>query len=630
MMQSIVATVHRRDDHSDHFSLDSTKRPRAPHDARARDHCSLRLWGRGTVTGIRWGAEGTVSQSTSTAALDAALAVLQGRKDHWARLAVRDKMAVLVAVRSNLRRAAAKWIDLSVRAKQLDPASPWVGEEWITGPWALAAGINGYLRTLDLLSRGRLPTFRRIRTRANGQVVVRVFPPDGLGWLLLNGCSSEVWMQPDVTRDTLEERLAVFYRQPSPTGAVALVLGAGNVNAIAPLDCLFMLVAKGRVVILKMNPVNDYLRPILENVFAPLVGPGYLRVVCGGTDVGAYLTAHEAVDTVHITGSANSHDAIVFGTGPKGAERKRRRQPILKKPITSELGGVGPCIVVPGPWSDADIRFQAEHIATMKLHNSGHNCVATQVLVLPERWDKSDRLLEAVRQVMRSLPQRPAFYPGSAERQQRAVATHQDAQSLGGGSVARTLVTGLDPGNAGELCFKDEIFGPVLAQTSLPGETAAEFLVHAVRFVNDKLSGTLGATLLVHPHTLRELGPALDQALADLRYGAVGVNLWNAAAFLLAESPWGAFPGHPLEDIQSGSGFVHNTFLLEGVEKTVVRGSFYPFPRSWAHGSLAFLPRPPWFVTNRTAQTTARRLAYCAMSPGYRHLPGIFVSALFG
>ena len=54
--------------------------------------------------------------------------------------------------------------------------------------------------------------------------------------------------------------------------------------------------------------------------------------------------------------------------------------------MTSELGGVGPTIVVPGPWTDADIEFQAEHILTMKLHNAGSNCVAAQVLVLPREW----------------------------------------------------------------------------------------------------------------------------------------------------------------------------------------------------------------------------------------------------
>ena len=571
-----------------------------------------------------------MQQATTSSVLETALAELSDQKDRWAALTIPDRRRLLLAIRSNLKGAASRWVDLALAAKQLHPASPWVGEEWVSGPWAVAAAINGYLRTLDLLARGSFPAFRRLTTRANGQLVVPVYPADLLGSLMVPGCTSEVWMQPEVTKETLPQHCASFYRQASSQGAVALVLGAGNVSAIPPLDSLHMLLARGRVVLLKMNPVNDYLGPVLEEVFEPLMAAGFLRVVYGGADVGAYLCSHHAVDAVHITGSVRSHDAIVFGSGPEGAERKRLRRPVLRKPITSELGGVGPCIVVPGPWSDADIRFQAENIATMKLHNSGHNCVATQVLVLPEQWDGSERLLEAVRQVMRSLPPRPAYYPGSAERRQRAVAPHQGGEDLGGGAVARTLVAGLDARDPGESCFNEEIFGPVLAQTSLPGRTPAEFLGNAVRFANDRLSGTLGATLLVHPNTARALGPALECAVADLRYGAVGVNLWNAAAFLLVESPWGAYPGHPLEDIQSGSGYVHNTFLLEGVEKTVVRGPFHPFPRGLAHGSLALLPKPPWFVTNRTARTTARRFTYCACSPGFRHLPGIFASALFG
>ena len=53
--------------------------------------------------------------------------------------------------------------------------------------------------------------------------------------------------------------MAAFYRERGPHGGVALVLGAGNVNSIPPLDALYRLIARGQVVLLKMNPVNDYL-----------------------------------------------------------------------------------------------------------------------------------------------------------------------------------------------------------------------------------------------------------------------------------------------------------------------------------------------------------------------------------
>jgi aldehyde dehydrogenase (NAD(P)+) len=110
----------------------------------------------------------------------------------------------------------------------------------------------------------------------------------------------------------------------------------------------------------------------------------------------------------------------------------------------------------------------------------------------------------------------------------------------------------------------------------------------------------------------------------------VGVNVWNAVAFLLAQATWGAHPGHTLEDVGSGIGVVRNSFMFDRPQKTVVRGPFYPFPRSWLHGDTSLLPKPPWFVTNRTAHVTARRVATVAVDPRLRHLPGILWSALRG
>ena len=81
---------------------------------------------------------------------------------------------------------------------------------------------------------------------------------------------------------------------------------------------------------------------------------------------------------------------------------------------------------------------------------------------------------------------------------------------------------------------------------------------------------------------------------------------------------------------QGGIGVVHNALLLDRPQKTIVRGPFRPFPRSVAQGEFTFMPRPPWFVTNRTAHVTGRRLTNYAADGKLKHLPGIFVSALRG
>ena len=564
-----------------------------------------------------------------TQKIDQSIQVLQDHKNEWASLPIPQKMDLLVRLRQRLAEKSEAWVQASVQGKQMKPHSPEEGEEWTGGPWTLAEGINGYLDTLCALSQGQILKPKKTHTRPDGQVAAQVFPNTILDILMLNGITAEVWMQPGVTEANLHEKMAAFYRQKKTEGKVSLILGAGNVAGIPPRDVLYRLYALGNVVLLKMSPVNEYLGPIFEDMFAPFIQAGYLRFAYGGPEVGKYLTRHPGIQEIHMTGSVHTFETIVFGPGSEGAERKQRNEPILDKPITGELGGVTPTIIVPGKWSKADIRYQAENVVTMKLQNAGFNCVASQVLVLSEAWDQRDEFLDAVRKLMRELPPRKSYYPGAAERQKEAMTSHPEAETLGG-DVPRTLIIGLDSNAENEPCFLKEFFSPVFAQTSLPGKDAAEFLRNAVQFCNDKLYGTLGVTILVHPKTMRELGSRFEEDLTDLRYGSIGVNIWNAAAFLLVQATWGGFPGHTYNDIQSGIGIVGNSFMFDKPERTVVRGSFYPFPRTWLHGDPSFLPKPPWFITNKTAHTTTRGVAKITIDPRFRHLPAILLSALMG
>ena len=564
-----------------------------------------------------------------TVNLDQSLQVLQDHKDEWARLPIPKKLTLLEEIRQRLAEKTHAWVEASVKGKQMQLHAPEAGEEWTGGPWTLAEGINGYIDTLRALGRGQVLMPKKIHTLPNGQVSVRVFPNTLLDRIMMNGITAEIWMQPGVTQADLAEKMAAFYRQKDPPGKVALVLGAGNVAGIPPRDLLYRLYSQGHVALLKMSPINDYLGPVFEYIFAPFVQAGYLRFAYGGGDVGHYLVQHPGVEEIHITGGVHTYQAILFGSGPEGKERQRLNQPLLTKPFSGELGGVTPTIIVPGKWSKADIRYQAEHVATMKLQNAGCNCVASQVLILSKTWEQHDEFLEAVRQLLQEIPARTSYYPGTADRQQEAVKTHPQAE-LFPGDVQRTLIVDMDPNAEAELCFQKELFSPVLAQINLPGRDASEFLHNAVRFCNEKLYGTLGVTILIHPQTLKQLGQDFDAELTALRYGSIGINIWNASAFLLVQATWGAFPGSTTDNIQSGFGIVGNSFMFEKPERTVMRGSFYPFPRSWLNGDPAFLPKPPWFVTNKTAHITTRRVAKITLDPKWRYLPAILWSALRG
>jgi hypothetical protein len=164
----------------------------------------------------------------------------------------------------------------------------------------------------------------------------------------------------------------------------------------------------------------------------------------------------------------------------------------------------------------------------------------------------------------------------------------------------------------------------------LPGETPAHFLHQAVDFADTVLPGTLGATLIVHPRTERSHPDAVAGALAELRYGTIGVNSWSGVNFLLGYTPWGAHPGHTRQTIGSGVGFVNNAFMLEDIEKTVLRAPFAPAPRGLLTGCPSLSPKPPYFVTNRTGRTTLERVTRFTTAPSTAQLPAVLASALRG
>ncbi|GAB2650537.1 aldehyde dehydrogenase family protein [Nocardia goodfellowii] len=549
--------------------------------------------------------------------IDNALADLAAGEKVWAQTSLRRRGELLDEIHQRTGRFAEDWVRAAGTIKDLDPASPLVGEEWMSGPLTLLQATAALSETMTALAAGRSPLDGvRLGSAPGGRVAVPILPHDRYDRLLLSGFRGEVWLRPGVDADTARRRAGLAQLDPTTTHGIGAVLGAGNITSIPVLDALYELYAHNRVVALKLNPLTDPLYTVFEMIFAPLLELGVLRILLGGTEAGSYLVRHADVAHVHMTGSTQTHDAIVWGTG------KRERMQ-LDKPITSELGGVSPTIVVPGDWSDADLQFQAEHIATQRLHNGGYNCVAAQTVVLSADWPLKHKFLNELRAALELAPHRAPYYPGSDRRVASALESYPDAEQLGQGRVLVELPNSETP------LLRTEYFAPVLGVVQLP-YAGGEFLARAVDFANNELTGTLGANVLAHPATIRRLGIAFDRAVERLRYGAIAVNAWTGLAFLAPRASWGAFPGHTLADVQSGIGVVHNAFLLDDVERTVVRGPFRPAPRTLLHGELSLSPKPPWFVGNSTAAATGRKLTEFYASSNPARLPGIFLSAIRG
>jgi acyl-CoA reductase-like NAD-dependent aldehyde dehydrogenase len=390
------------------------------------------------------------------------------------------------------------------------------------------------------------------------------------------------------------------------------------------MDILYKLFVEKRVVLLKTNPVNAYLGPLIAESFRALVEPGFLRVVYGGAAEGAYLCYHPGVDEIHITGSDKTFDAILFGSGPEGAQRKAEGRPLLTKRVTGELGNVSPVIVVPGPWSAGDLAYHAEHLVTTLTNNAGFNCLTTRVVVQHATWAQRDQLLHQMRGLLAQVPPRTAFYPGAHERHRAFVAAHPEAEQFGAPTDEQlpwTLIAGVDPGNEDEICFTTEAFCGLFAETALDAASVPEYIDRAVEFANERLWGTLNTTIIVHPGSLKDaaVAAALERAIANLRYGTVAVNYWAAAGFAFAATTWGAFPGQSLADIQSGKGVVHNTLMFSYPQKSVVRAPF------------RITPTPAWFVTRgRVGRKVFQKMTEFQASPSPWKIPGIMWSVMRG
>jgi acyl-CoA reductase-like NAD-dependent aldehyde dehydrogenase len=535
-----------------------------------------------------------VPDPTPLEACDTAVAELRAAADRWVHTAPERKRDLLDEVLRATEPLIGAWTRIGSLHEGLDPDGPNAAEETIVGPYVFMRGVRLHRRAVEGIIRTGTPRIPGgVRTLPDGRVAARVMPADWLDAFAYLGMTADVWMEPGVTAETLPGTMASAWRTPRP-GRVCLVLGAGNASSIGPLDAIHKLFVEQQVVVLKLHPVMAHLAEVQAAALAPLIREGVVRIIVGDAVQGGYLAHHPGVDTLHITGADRTYDAIVYGTGPEGEDRKRRDDPVLDKPFSAELGNLTPIIVVPGRWSTRDLDLHAENITSMLTNNAGFNCTTSRVIITARDWPQRGALLDRIRRRLGQLPPRLAYYPGAIERFSAFNRVHPEAELFGTaahGELPWMLIPGLSPDASADPCYHVEAFCSVTAETPIDATDAETFLDRATAFANERLWGTLNATLIVDSRTARDPStrPALERAIRDLRYGTVSLNTWSAAGYGIGITPWGAHPGNPRHDIGSGTGFVHNPLMFERAEKTVIRGPFRPWPK------------PPWFSSHRGA-----------------------------
>jgi acyl-CoA reductase-like NAD-dependent aldehyde dehydrogenase len=371
----------------------------------------------------------------------------------------------------------------------------------------------------------------------------------------------------------------LFYSQPPPhTGECCIVLGAGNVGMLSVADTLHWMFIQGAVVVLKHSPVKAFNHKWLTQLFAPLIDLGFFGSVLGDVEVSQALVYAPSCDRVHLTGGVATHDAIVWGVGPEAQQRRAAGQPLLKVPMTSELGACTPWLIVPGNWSKEEMKHHTAHLATCTWYNQSCACNAPKIILLDETWPQAQEFIDAVCNELSDLPPRLSYYPGTAARYDAYKAAYPAARAVASAKHAAPpgylpwLVADLNEHSAlaQPHALQVEAFAPVLTFVRLAGN----MLDDGVKFANDRLMGTLSCSLLMSTADMHARSEELEAALAHLRYGLVGLNCWTAEAYSFNTATWGAYPGETLDRVSSGIGIVRNFLMFKHACKTVVRAPF--------------------------------------------------------
>ncbi len=508
----------------------------------------------------------------------------------FARAPLSRKIAALAEVRSRLHARGHELARLGAEAKGIAQLPAGFGEELLAGAVIIQRYVRLLLESLTQVKERGAPLVPddRVRRLPNGEVSVQVMPHTLADRLLFMPYSVDVRLARSVDTADLRAAQASFYQRSDADGAVALVLGAGNVASIPALDVLHQCFVEGRACVLKLSQVNAYLGPVFEHIFAPISELGGLRIVYGGVEVAKALLASPAIDHVHMTGAIETHDTVVWG--PAGEEREQRKRagtPLLKKTITSELGNISPVAVVPGRYSERELDDVCEGVAGMLMNNASFNCNAAKLLIVPRTLAPS--IVSRLQRLFSAYPARRAYYPGAVARYQELL-EHSPGQLWSSpaaeGQLPWTLLTGLTPASAAPT-FQLEPFCPLLSVVEVDEADAIAFLGTLVPFLNEKVWGTLNA-MLFWPSALEgsaSAEAALEKAVDELRYGTVAINYWPAIGYGVGTPPWGGHPSSTLADAQSGIGFVHNSLMLEHIHKAVLRGPLRSFPKQFYHPS---------------------------------------------
>nr|PUA89993.1 aldehyde dehydrogenase [Toxoplasma gondii TgCATBr9] len=468
--------------------------------------------------------------------------------------------------------------------------SHWMHSSMLTGIWLSV--IREYFESV--VATGKPPPPFAVRPAAAGtecaqdaepgkrpsRHFVKVGPKGLLFTTLLTFGSMELLVEESPTEQELvHER----------TANVVAILGAGNFDA--PIDVLASLFVENSVCVYKSSPFNPRVAPVLAEIFKPLVDRNFLLFVEGDVKQGEALLHHECVTKWYMTGSIHTANRILWGTPTPPEKTEPVPKPLLNKPFTAELGSCTPWIVCPGNWSTRALQWHARNLAAGLLYNGAHICVHPQIIVTCKNWCQRETFLDLVRHYQRETLYVGCYYPDYADRIQNArkkliemgrkpadfeIAVPVPLSGRYAHEEMKCVIFATEMPEDNFIAV-EEMFAPVCGEVALDTPaTVAEFLPRAVKYVNEKVRGTLSVSVSVKPNGPKD-EQAVEDAIVDLRYGSVHINTLTMLAIAFPSLMWGGYPGATIFDLQSGIGAYGNCYGFKRPIKSVLRAPFLNF-----------------------------------------------------
>jgi len=250
------------------------------------------------------------------------------------------------------------------------------------------------------------------------------------------------WSRPRPVLAPFPFQPSLAWVEPVPKGVVG-VMAPWNYPIQLGLWPLAEALAAGNRVALKPSEHTPRTAALLAEVVEEALGPRVARVVQGDAAVAADF-------------AAQPWDHLVFTGGTETGRRVMRAAAENLTPLTLELGGKCPAILLPG----ADLRRAAQAILAGKAVNAGQTCVAPDTVLLVGH--SMEDFANACRAC--AMPVDSAVLPPQQARQARLA---EGGERLPGGI---TLVEDREEG---------EIFGPTLAVRAVADLAAALTWVRA-------------------------------------------------------------------------------------------------------------------------------------------------------